>query len=86
MEGFRCQDKKMSVCVHAVLFQPYRLCVTLSTAAPQAPLSVGFSRQEYWSGCHASSPGIFLTQRVNPSLLCLLSEQEASLPLAPGSI
>jgi len=24
--------------------------VTLSTAAHQAPLSMGFSRQEYWSG------------------------------------
>ena len=27
-----------------------RLCVTLQTAAHQAPLSLGFSRQEYWSG------------------------------------
>ena len=27
-----------------------RLCVTLWTAAHQAPPSTGFSRQEYWSG------------------------------------
>ena len=27
-----------------------RLCATPSTAAHQAPPSVGFSRQEYWSG------------------------------------
>ena len=27
-----------------------RLCATLWTAAHQAPLSTGFSRQEYWSG------------------------------------
>ena len=27
-----------------------QLCVTLRTVAHQAPLSVGFSRQEYWSG------------------------------------
>ena len=30
-------------------------CLTLATpwtAAHQAPLSVGFSRQKYWSGCH----------------------------------
>ena len=29
-----------------------RLFVTPWTAAHQAPLSMGFSRQEYWSGCH----------------------------------
>ena len=32
------------------LFSCVRLCATLRTAACQAPLSVGFSRQEYWSG------------------------------------
>ena len=26
------------------------LCATPKTAAPQAPLSLGFSRQEHWSG------------------------------------
>ena len=30
-------------------FSRVRLCVTLWTAAHQAPLSTGFSRQEYWS-------------------------------------
>ena len=29
-----------------------RLFTTPWTAAYQAPLSMGFSRQEYWSGCH----------------------------------
>ena len=33
-----------------------RLLVTLWTAAYQAPLSMGFSRQEYWSGVPLSSP------------------------------
>ena len=28
------------------------LFVTLRTVAHQSPLSMGFSRQEYWSGCH----------------------------------
>ena len=27
-----------------------QLCVTLKMAVQQAPLSLGFSRQEYWSG------------------------------------
>ena len=30
-------------------FRRVRLCVTLWTAALQAPLSTGFSRQEHWS-------------------------------------
>ena len=29
-----------------------RLCASPWTAAHQAPPSMGFSRQEYWSGCH----------------------------------
>ena len=31
-------------------FSRVQLCVTPWTAASQAPLSMGFSRQEYWSG------------------------------------
>ena len=31
-------------------FSHVRLCTTPCTAAYQAPLSMGFSRQEYWSG------------------------------------
>ena len=31
--------------------------MTPKTAASQAPLSTGFSRQEYWSGLPFSSPG-----------------------------
>ena len=34
-----------------------RLFTTLWTVAHQAPLSKGFSRQEYWSGLQYSSPG-----------------------------
>ena len=30
---------------------------------------MGFSRQEYWSGCHALLKGIFLNQGSNPVLL-----------------
>ena len=33
-----------------------RLCATPQTAAEQAPLSLGFSRQEYWSGLPFPSP------------------------------
>ena len=62
---------------------PIRLFATPWTVAPQAPLSVGFSRQEYWSGLLCPPLGIFLTQEWNPCLLCLLHWQAGSLPLVP---
>ena len=37
------------------LFSRVRLCATLWTVAHQAPLCVGFSRQEYWRGLPCSS-------------------------------
>ena len=37
-------------------FSRVRLCVTPQTAAHQAPLSLGFSRKEYWSGLPFPSP------------------------------
>ena len=37
-------------------FSCVRLCATLETAAHQAPLSLGFSRQEHWSGSPFPSP------------------------------
>ena len=46
-----------------------RLFATPKTAARQAPLSMGFSRQEYWSGLPCLLQGIFPTQGSNPGLL-----------------
>ena len=49
-----------------------KLCPTFATpwtVVRQAPLSMGFPRQEYWSGFQFLLQGIFLTQRSNPSLL-----------------
>ena len=37
-------------------FSRVRLCATPQTAAHQAPLSLGFSRQEHWSGLPFPSP------------------------------
>ena len=39
------------------LLSHVRLFATLWTVAPQAPTSMGFSRQEYWSGLPFPSPG-----------------------------
>ena len=54
-------------------FRHVQLFETLWIVALQAPLSLsmGFSRQEYWSGLSCSPPGIFPTQELNPLLLCL---------------
>ena len=37
-------------------FSHVQLCVTPQTAAHQAPQSLGFSRQEHWSGLPFPSP------------------------------
>ena len=44
------------------VLSPVRLFATPWTVAPQAPLSMGFSRQEHWSGSHFLLQGIFPTQ------------------------
>ena len=46
-----------TVGVHALLLNHVWLCATLWTVARQAPLSMGFSRKEYWSGLPFPSPG-----------------------------
>ena len=45
--------------------------------------SVGFPRQEQWSGLPFPSPGVFPIQGLNPRLLHPLHWQVCSLPLAP---
>ena len=44
------------VCVCVCTLSHVRLFVTLWTVAHQAPLSLGFPRQEYWSGLPFPSP------------------------------
>ena len=59
-------------------------CLTLAipwTVAGQAPLSTGFSRQEYWSGLPCTAPGNLLDSGIEPSLLHL---QAGSLTLVPS--
>ena len=57
----------------------------LWTVAWQAPLSMGFSRQEYGVGCQFLLQGIFQTWWLKQHLLHLLHWQMGSLPLAlPG--
>ena len=63
------------------------LFATPWTGAHQTPLSMEFSRQEYWSGLPFPSPGDLPNLVLNWSLLCLLHRQVDSLPLAtPGEV
>ena len=53
-----CLENPMNT-MHACMlsrFSCVQLCATLWAAACQAPLSTGFSRQEYWSGLPFPSP------------------------------
>ena len=54
------------------LLSRVQLFVTLWTVAPQAPLSMGFSRRESCSGLPFPSEGSFPIQGWNLILLCLL--------------
>ena len=65
------------MCVHVCVLSHFScvwLFVTLWTIAPQAPLSLGFSRQEYWTrlSCpspeHLPYPGIEPVSLVSPAL------------------
>jgi len=53
---------------YAMFLKFLQSCLTLFdplTVAHQAPLSMRFPRQEYWSGCHFLFQWIFLTWRSN---------------------
>ena len=50
-------------------FSHARLCTTLWTATRQAPLSIGFSRQDYWSGLPCPPPGDLLNPGIKPTSL-----------------
>ena len=63
-----------------------QLFVTLWTVAYQAPLSMGFSRKEYWSGLPCPPPGDLSNPGIEPaSPTSNLHWQAGALPLAlPG--
>ena len=69
------------LCVHAKSFQSYW---TLWTVAHQAPLSMGFSRQEYWSGLSFPSPGDLPNPGIKPSSHLLDWQAGSLLPAPPG--
>ena len=84
----RFEDKRSRTCYHGIISQcshwkvhgcsVAQSCPTfynLMTAAHQPPLSMEFSRQEYWSGLPFPSPGKLPNSGSNLKLLCLLHWQ-----------
>ena len=65
-----------------VRFSHVQLYVTLWTVAHQAPLSMGFPRQEYWSGLPCPSPGDLPDPRMEPLSPGAPALQADSLPLS----
>ena len=84
---FYVYSKVIQSFMHACVLSCYshvQLFLTPWIVAFQAPLSMGFSRPEYWSGLPCPSPGDLPNSGVEPmSLLSLLNWQVGSLPLAP---
>ena len=78
-----CKQKSGFFCMWYVLscFSHIQIFATLWTVACQAPLSVGFSRQEHWSGLPCASPGNPPHPGTEPQSLRLLHWQAGSLPL-----
>ena len=64
-------------------FRGIWLFVILWTTAQQAPLSMGFSRQEYWSGWPCPPPGDLLEPGIKPVSLTSSALAGGFLPLEP---
>ena len=56
----------MHACMHSQLLSRVQLFGTPWTVAHQAPLSMGFSRQEYWSALPFPPPGDLPDPEIEP--------------------
>ena len=80
MTTYKCMRESS---VTSVIFQPF---ATLWNVACQAPLSMGFSRQEYWSGLSCPSPGDLTNQEIKPGSPATPSLQADSLRWSSAQI
>ena len=76
-------NEKMNTMVLKVLVSQLNmtLCDSMDCSPHQAPLSMEFSRQAYWSGQSFSSPGDLPNTELEPRSLTL---QADSLPSEPA--
>ena len=76
MQGHRLKEKEESEVAQSCL----TLCDPMDCIAHQAPQSMEFSRQEYWSGLSFPSPGDLPNPGVEPRSPAL---QAGALPFEP---
>ena len=82
-EQINVKQAALCVCGVAYPLSCVWLFATPWTVAHQAPLSMEFPRQEYWSGLPFPSLGDLPDPGIEPMSLSLLHWQEDSLPQAP---
>ena len=85
-EGFcvrACVRAWVCACMLSLLSR-VRLFATSWTVARQAPLFMGFSRQECWSGLPCPPPEDLLTQGLNWHRIMSPASQAGSLPPVPS--
>ena len=70
------------MCMHVQSVSHVRLFGTSWTVARQAPLSMGFSKQEYWNGFPFPSPGDLPDPGIEPRSPALQADALPSEP--PG--
>ena len=75
--GYVCLHTSMLSCLSSI-----RLSATVWAVGGQAPLSMGFSRQEYWSGFPFPSPWDLLDPRIETMSPESPVSQANSLPLS----
>ena len=68
------RDTRLQWVQHGQLFSRVQLFVAPLTVACQDPLSMGFPRQEYWSGLPFPSPGHLPDPRIKPTSPALEGE------------
>ena len=73
----------MPMLCYAQLFSCIRFFATPWTVARQAPLSMEFPRQEYWSGLPFLTPGDLPDPGMEPTSLLSPTLATGPLPLAP---
>ena len=90
---YMCVCVCVCVCIHIYIYivkvklkllSHVRLFATPWTVAYQAPPSVGFSRQEYWSGLPFPSPGDLPNPGIEPGSPALQADALPSEP--PGNL
>ena len=75
-------DVYMCVYVCVCVFSHVQLFVTSWTVACQAPLSMGFFRQEYWNRLLFPSPGEYSQPRDRTQVSCIAGRFSTTVP--PG--